>query len=93
VNINHLTAAQRTASRAFLGDSDGWGCGVAVALQRSQLWSPDCFGWTGRMGTAWASDPSEQLVGIPLTQCNMSSPSDPPIVADFLKATYRAIDD
>jgi hypothetical protein len=51
------------------------------------------FGWEGGLGTSWASDPKEELVGILMTQMAWSSPSGPQIWNDFWTSAYAAIDD
>ena len=51
---------------------------------------PGRFGWEGGLGTAWASDPNEELVAILMTQCL------PPVAnlhADFWTSAYAAIAD
>jgi CubicO group peptidase (beta-lactamase class C family) len=51
------------------------------------------FGWDGGLGTSWASDPSEDLVGILLTQQAWTSPTPPDVCVDFWTSAYQAIDD
>ena len=51
------------------------------------------FGWYGGLGTAWYSDPREQMVTILLTQRAWTSPIPPPVCVDFRTAAYGTIDD
>jgi len=50
------------------------------------------YGWDGGLGTSWANDPAEDLVGILLTNQAWTSPSPPPVSQDFWTCTYAAID-
>lgn len=70
----------------------GWGFGVGVLRRRIGIAeSPGTYTWTGGMGTSWANDPVECLVGILLTNQLFSSPSLPPIHQDFWTSTYTAL--
>ncbi len=90
---DQLTPAQKEGTGVFLGNR-GWGFGVAVTAQRDDLSaSPGRFGWDGGLGTSWASDPNEDLVGILMTQSAWSSPSPPSVYLDFWTTAYQAIDD
>ena len=46
---------------------------------------------TGGLGTSWASDSSEDVVAILLTQAAWTSPIPPAVYRDFWKAAYQAI--
>ncbi len=46
---------------------------------------------TGGLGASWASDPSEDVVAILLTQTAWTSLIPPPVYRDFWKAAYQAI--
>ena len=53
---DHLTAAQRSASAAFL-DGKGWGFGLSVDAGRAQYAAlSGRVGWAGGAGTSWVSD-------------------------------------
>ena len=94
MTTDHLTPAQKAENQIFLGDSSGWGFGVAVTTRRDDLAaSPGRFGWDGGMGTSAYSDPQEDLVGILLTQRHMDSPESARIFLDFWTSVYQAIDD
>jgi CubicO group peptidase (beta-lactamase class C family) len=96
MTADHLTPAQKAASGIVPGffDSHGWGFGVSVVTRREDPWSPvGQFGWSGGLGTSWASDPAEDLVGVLMTQRMWTSPVPPEICRDFWALTYQAIDD
>jgi len=67
---------------------------MQVITQRDDVSAvPGRFGWEGGLGTSWASDPKEELVGILMTQMSWSSPSGPRIWNDFWISAYAAIYD
>ena len=73
---------------------DAIGFGMGIDTKRTDLSSvPGRFGWVGGVGTAGASDPKEDLVGIPLTQRMLESPILPGFMADFWTSAYHAIED
>ena len=56
------------------------GFGVGVVRRKTHIAeSAGTYSWTGGMGTSWANDPAEGLVGILLTNQLFSGPSLPPI--------------
>jgi CubicO group peptidase (beta-lactamase class C family) len=70
----------------------GWGFGVGVVRRKTHIAeSPGTYSWTGGMGTSWANDPVERLVGILLTNQLFSGPWLPPIHQDFWTSTYTAL--
>lgn len=92
MTIDHLTADQRSDNSIFFGSHSGWGFGMSVNLKREDLaMTPGRYGWTGGLGTAWANDPGEDLIGILMTQRSMTSPTLPPIFSDFWTSAYQAI--
>jgi len=94
MTTDQLTPEQRAAASDFLGDNRGWGFGVAIVLRRDDLAAvPGRYGWDGGLGTSWASDPGEELIGILLTQAAWTSPSGPDVASDFWTSAYQAIDD
>jgi len=91
---DQIAPGQKQGSELFLGDNRGWGFGMCVFTGRADLHTnPGRFGWDGGYGTAWYSDPREQLTGILLTQRMMDSPHPPHALADFWTLAYQAIDD
>jgi CubicO group peptidase (beta-lactamase class C family) len=96
MTTDELTPEQKAQSGFFPGfwDSRGWGFGVLVVTRRDDLAAvPGRFGWDGGYGTSWASDPSEDMVAILMTQRLWTSPSPPPVYLDFWTSAYQAIDD
>lgn len=94
MTTDHLTPEQKAESRIFFGDNSGWGFGMSVVTRRDDLWVvPGRFGWDGGLGTSWASDPTEEMVAILLTQRAMNSPGAPALYRDFWTLAYQAIDD
>jgi hypothetical protein len=52
------------------------------------------YGWAGGLGSSWANDPHERVVGIVLTTDMFTSAYPPPAtIRDFWTGTYAAIDD
>jgi CubicO group peptidase (beta-lactamase class C family) len=95
MTTDQLTAEQKARSVFVPGfwDDRGWGFGVSINTRRTGLASPGRFGWDGGLGTSWASDPAEDLVGVLLTQRLWDSPVPPTVYVDFWTLAYQAIDD
>jgi CubicO group peptidase (beta-lactamase class C family) len=96
MTTDQLTPEQKAASIFFPGfwDNRGWGFGVSVITKRDALEnSPDRYGWDGGWGTSWYVDPSEDLIGILLTQRVWDATGVPKVYADFWNSAYAAIDD
>ena len=96
MTTDQLTPAQKAVSGLVPGyfDSHGWGFGVSVITRRDDAaGSIGAFGWDGGLGTSWLSDPSEDMVGILMTQRAWTSPRPPNVCRDFWTAAYQAIDD
>jgi CubicO group peptidase (beta-lactamase class C family) len=52
------------------------------------------YGWDGGMGSSWASDPAERLIGVVLTTDAFTSAFPPPaVIQDFWTCTYTAVDE
>jgi len=89
-----LTEQQKAENEIFFGGNSGWGLGFQVFTRRTSLIStPGRFGWTGGTGTSVYTDPAEELIGILLTQREMTSPVPPEVFRDFWTCVYQAIDD
>jgi len=89
-----LTEQQKAENTIFFRGNSGWGLGFQVFTRRTSLAStPGRFGWTGGTGTSVYTDPAEELIGILLTQREMTSPLPPPVFRDFWTCAYQAIDD
>jgi CubicO group peptidase (beta-lactamase class C family) len=75
--------------------SQGWGFGVGVQVRRTGL-GPTVggYGWAGGLGSSWANDPAEDLVGVVLTTDAFVSAFPPPaVIQDFWTGVYAAFDD
>jgi CubicO group peptidase (beta-lactamase class C family) len=96
MTTDQLTPEQKAGSGLYPGqwDGRGWGFGVAVVTRRDDVAAvPGRYGWDGGLGTSWFSDPTEDMVGILMTQRAWGSPSPPAICLDFWTSAYQAIDD
>ena len=94
MTTDQLTVEQKSGTELFLGESRSWGMGVAVTTKRDELWgTPGRYGWDGGFGTTAFADPTEDMVGILLTQRMMESPVPPRIYTDFFATAYAAIND
>jgi CubicO group peptidase (beta-lactamase class C family) len=96
MTTDHLTPAQKAVSPFSPGfwDNRGWGFGLAIVTRRDSLADvPGRFGWDGGFGTSAYTDPTEELIGILMTQRLMDSPVPPPVFQDFWTSAYQAIDD
>jgi CubicO group peptidase (beta-lactamase class C family) len=51
------------------------------------------YGWDGGMGTSWANDPRQHMIGILMTNQMWNSPSPPDVCLDFWTSAYQAIED
>jgi CubicO group peptidase (beta-lactamase class C family) len=90
---DHLTPEQRANGPHPSGDQ-GWGFGVGVWTARAgTTWSPGSYGWDGGLGSTWATDPAEELVGILLTNQMFTGPALPLVCQDFWTGAYAALDD
>ncbi len=75
--------------------AQGWGFGVGVQVRRTGPTSPvGSYGWAGGLGTSWANDPNERLVGVVLTTDMFTAAFPAPeVIQDFWTCLYAAIDD
>jgi CubicO group peptidase (beta-lactamase class C family) len=89
---DQLTSEQKAVSSLLPGffNTYGWGFGVAMVTRRDDIASvPGRYGWDGGLGTSWFSDPTEDLMGVVLTQ----RPFPLDLYHDFWTLAYQAIDD
>jgi CubicO group peptidase (beta-lactamase class C family) len=98
MTTDQITPEQKSASKSefFPGfwDSHGWGFGMAIDTRRDNLWqTPGRYGWDGGYGTSWYVDPTEELIGILLTQRVWDEFPIPRVYIDFWTAAYAAIND
>lgn len=93
MTTDHL-ADQRGVSGPDPSGAVGWGFGVGVQRRRTgPTRSVGAYGWDGGLGSSWANDPAEKLVGILMTNQTWASPTPPPVCDDFWTCAYAAIDD
>ena len=93
MTADHLTPDQRLGSEIFFGNFGSWGLGMAVDIQRDQIYrTPGRFGWDGGFGTSAYTDPAEGMIGILLTQRMMDSPQPPRVFTDFWTLAYAAME-
>ena len=96
MTMDHLSPEQKAASPFFpnFWDVYGWGLGMSVIARRQELArSYGCFGWDGTFGTSWWVDPTENMIGILMSQRVPDTMAMPAIVGDFWTSAYQAIDD
>jgi CubicO group peptidase (beta-lactamase class C family) len=98
MTTDQISPEQKAASQSefFPGfwDSHGWGFGMAIDTRRDNLWqTPGRYSWDGGYGTSWYVDPTEELIGILLTQRVWDEFPIPKVYIDFWTTAYAAIDD
>lgn len=95
MTTDHITAEQKAVSPFVPGfwDNTGWGFGVGIVTRRDELASSiGSYGWSGGYGTMLHIDPSEDLVGVFLSQ-RLFDASGPRSYTDFSTLAYQALDD
>lgn len=89
---DQLAPEQRVGSEIFFGEHSSWGFGMAVDIQRREIFhTPGRFGWTGGFGTTAYADPREGMIGILFTLRMMDSPEPPKVFTDFWTLAYQAM--
>lgn len=92
---DQLTAEQRAVSgfRPGYFASMGWGFGMSVQTRRTHLGpSVGTYGWPGFYGTAWYTDPAEDLISVVMMQRAHAGDQQLPMWQDFWASVYQAID-
>ena len=90
MTTDHLTRAQREASRLFL-EGQGWGFGGSVDVEAVDPWNmPGRYGWVGGTGTAAHITPSTGAVAILLSQLELTGPTPPALMRDFWRYAASA---
>ena len=93
MTTNHLTPDQLATAAPAPDGSLGWGFGLAVQVARTgPARSVGSYGWDGGLGSSWANDPAEDLIGVILTDQAWGSPAAPSLFQDFWTCTYAALD-
>ena len=94
MTTDQLTSEQKSVAGPDPAGAMSWGFGVAVQVRRAgPTRSVGTYGWDGGLGTSWANDPREDLIGILMTNQAWTSPSPPPVCLDFWTCAYAAIND
>lgn len=89
---DQLTPEQRAGSDIFFEGYSSWGLGMAVGIQRTDIFkTPGRYGWDGGFGTSAYIDPHEGLIGILLSQRMTDSPEAPKLYTDFWTLAYTAM--
>jgi CubicO group peptidase (beta-lactamase class C family) len=94
MTTDHI-GAEPGAPGPSLDGAEGWGLGVGVRVRRTGLArTVGSYGWDGGLGTSWANDPAERLIGIVLTTDMFTGPFPPPqTLQDFWTCVYAALAD
>jgi CubicO group peptidase (beta-lactamase class C family) len=96
MTTDQLTAQQKTTSPFFesFWNDYGWGLGVGVITARSDIANvPGRFGWDGAFGTSWYVDPTEEVVGVFMTQRRPDVLDIAVFIRDFWTSAYQLLDD
>ena len=91
-SVEVMTTAQ-VADGPSPDGSLGWGFCVGVTLRRTRLdRTVGSYGWDGGLGSSWANDPREDLVGIVLTtDCFAGAFPPPAVIQDFWTLAYASL--
>jgi CubicO group peptidase (beta-lactamase class C family) len=94
MTTDQLSERHKAGNEVFFEGNSGWGFGFQVITRRTTVDStPGRYGWVGGAGVSVYTDPAEQLIGVLLTQRQMTSPTHPAVFRDFWTCAYQAIDD
>lgn len=91
MTTNQLTDAQIATGGPAPGGDAGWGFGVGIQLRTVPIRAAGSYDWDGGLGSSWANDPVNGLVGILLTDQMWVDPTPPQVCEDFWSAVYRAL--
>lgn len=86
--------AEQKARTEWFGwfDDHGWGLGLSMVTKGGEPGEPvGKAGWDGGMGTSFAIDTRQGLVGVLLTQQMWTSPKPPKVCRDFWTLAYDAL--
>jgi CubicO group peptidase (beta-lactamase class C family) len=90
MTTDQITPEQKALSAFFPGfwDNRGWGFGVSIILEAGDLPAvPGRFGWDGGYGASWYAEPSNDLIGVLMSQ--RMFPAEP-FFDDFWTSVYQA---
>jgi CubicO group peptidase (beta-lactamase class C family) len=94
MTTNQIQPDQVQAADFFPGfwDTHGWGFGLAIDTVRAELFmTPGRYGWDGGYGTSLYIDPTEDVIGVLLTQQSWDGIGLPKVHLDFWNGTYQAL--
>lgn len=87
---NQLAPDQVATGGPAPGDA-GWGFGVGVQVRTVPIRAAGSYDWDGGLGSTWANDPGNQMIGILLTDQAWESPQPPAVTEAFWSAIYQAL--
>jgi CubicO group peptidase (beta-lactamase class C family) len=91
LTTDQLTDAQRAESSPEPDGSAGWGFGVGVKVRRTDLPNVGTYGWTGGLGSSWATDPTAGITTILLSNQMFTSAFPMPAVhRDLVTSAYTS---
>lgn len=94
MTTDQLTPAQRAGSGFWPGyfDTMGWGYGMSVFTGPNRHGhSPGTYGWSGYYGTAWYTDPAEDLITVVIMQRAHAGDQQLPWWHDIWTAVHQTI--
>ena len=91
MTTNQLTDEQIATGGPAPGGDAGWGFGVGIQLRTVPVRAAGSYDWDGGLGSSWANDPANGLIGILLTDQMWVSPQPPQLCEDFWTAVYRSL--
>lgn len=94
MTTNQIRPEQAIPADFFPGfwDTHGWGFGVGIDTNRAELFmTPGRYGWDGGSGTSLYIDPTENVIGVLLTQQAWDGLGFPKVLLDFWNSTYQAL--
>ena len=87
MTTNQLTPAQLAAGGPDSSGDHGFGFCVGVLAQDTDDGRhAGTYGWSGGLGSDWYTDPSDDQIGIVLTNEMFNGPELPPICQELLRA-------
>lgn len=94
MTTNQIQPEQVQAADFFPGfwDTHGWGFGLAIDTARADIYmTPGRYGWDGGFGTCLYIDPTEDVIGVLLTQQSWDGIGLPKAYLDFWTGAYQAL--
>jgi CubicO group peptidase (beta-lactamase class C family) len=91
MTTNQLTHEQVATGGPAPGGDAGWGFGVGIQLRTVPIRGAGSYDWDGGLGSSWANDPANDLIGILLTDQMWTSPTPPAVGEVFWTAAHRTV--